>query len=137
MHVYALFNDATHELFYVGLTQDPKQRYSCHKNGIAKDFKETCRMEILEEGDDVGTAEEFFWIEYMRFIGAALKNRRVRQYLPRPGALNTVCDSRINVGVPARTNSLLDALSRELNMKPGVVIFTALDMLAEQQKAKG
>jgi predicted GIY-YIG superfamily endonuclease len=83
LYIYGLFDDSINQLVYVGQTVNPQGRLANHKSNLAWDFKDTCRMEILEEGEHLTDDDEMFWIRYMKSIGADLKNKRVYGQ-PRP-----------------------------------------------------
>lgn len=74
-YVYGLFDDSKKQLVYVGLTASPEKRFIQHRYTTAKDFKNTCRMEILESDSEATFVNERFWISYYRFLGCDLLNK--------------------------------------------------------------
>lgn len=83
IYIYGLFDDSKSELVYVGKTKYPEQRLVAHLYGRAKEFKDHCRMEILESGEGLSSNDEYFWINYMKLIGCNLLNVQISRFLPR------------------------------------------------------
>lgn len=74
LSVYGIFNDATNELVYVGISSNPVKRFQTHLYTTVISIRDNCRMEILESGNHVTKKTEAFWIEYCFFIGCKLYN---------------------------------------------------------------
>lgn len=76
LSVYGIFNDETNQLVYVGISSNLKKRLEKHLYGLAKDFKNKCRMEVLESAEDTTKETEAFWIEYCCALGCSLYNKK-------------------------------------------------------------
>jgi hypothetical protein len=86
-YVYGLFDDMTHDLFYVGQTSNIAQRFAGHRNSTMKDKRDNCYIEILEEGETVSNEDELFWIQNALFLGCRLTNKIVREGQPRSSSV--------------------------------------------------
>ena len=91
-YVYGLINETTNDLFYVGSSMNPKQRFIQHKVSLPLQVRQGFRMEILEEANCYNKTDiEGFWIQSMTALGCNLINRNkhvssYRRFLSnRPG----------------------------------------------------
>lgn len=75
--IYGLVSVETSELIYVGRTVNPYMRFASHKRCMLKALAGTFEMQILEETTRQEVNDlEFFWISYMKFVGAKLLNKK-------------------------------------------------------------
>lgn len=79
--IYALVDQTTHEVRYIGKSKDPQRRFKAHLKDRRLSHK-TCWLKgidyradcvVLEECVDWAEAERF-WVAYFKFLGARLTN---------------------------------------------------------------
>lgn len=73
--IYGLVSNSTNKLFYVGMTVNPHRRFICHRTKLNRSIGLNFRMEVLQEGKDVGPYDERLWIERAIAAGAKLINK--------------------------------------------------------------